>query len=328
MVSVSHVKQRQNRGYKITSVQFVCTHTKMDNLMQYQAPLIESESTLLCLVDYHIRSWSKDFLSSEHLKPALCFFDKLYPKLKSGHEYTTSVQFLVSHAEHLYGLLECSSTHLSPTPLYQHLSNNLNNELRGFIKQENENSQSLAVYLDSLQQHYARMLAVRVDLSYRRDFHELVNIDRFHEDISLLRSRISNKKGCFRHLHGYVWALEQGEDKGYHCHLLLLYDGSKRHKDCYLGQEVGEHWQILTGGYGQYYNCNDPNHLKPFKESGKCGIGMIHRKNEEQVRNLSNVAQYLTRSTKLNQRLLVKAPGMRTFGHGIFDTGKRRGINR
>ena len=36
-----------------------------------------------------------------------------------------------------------------------------------------------------------------------------------------LRNRISNQDGCFSDLQGYAWAVEQGEQRGYHSHLLL-----------------------------------------------------------------------------------------------------------
>ena len=295
--------------------------------MQYQAPLIESEDKLLYLVDYHIRCWSQETHNLDHLKSALIYFDKLYSKLKSRYIYTSSVQFLISHAAHLQGILDCYSTDSSHIPLNKHLSNMLNEEHRYFVRQENENSRSLTTYLDNLQRHYSRLLAVRVDLSYSKGFHETVNVNKFQEDMRLFLSRISNKKGCFKHLHGYAWALEQGAKKGYHCHLLLLYDGSKRQKDYYLGREVGECWMGITNGRGSYFNCNDPAYLESYQMSGDCGIGMIHRSQEHQRINLNNTAQYLTLSTKFDQRLLVKTPSMRTFGHGIFPTSKHRGVN-
>ena len=296
--------------------------------MQNQFRCIESKSKLLHLIERHTKFWSQDYQKIEDLEIALKYQEQLRPQIKHGYKYTSSVKFLIDHAKCLNDLIIASNGNPISTPLHEHLRKMLDSDDRDFVKQENENSLSLRNYLEDLQGHYSRLLAVRVDLSYKSEFHNLITIDKFHAEINLFLRRLTNKKGCFKHLHGYVWALEQGEDKGYHCHLLLLYDGSKRHKDCHLGQEVGEHWQILTGGYGQYFNCNDPHHLKTFIESGKCGLGMIYRKNDEQVRNLNHVAQYLTRSTKLNQRLLVKAPGMRSFGRGVFNIRKRRGINR
>lgn len=43
---------------------------------------------------------------------------------------------------------------------------------------------------------------------------------------------------------GYAYRLEQGgKSKGYHCHLLVIYNGSERCRDAYLGQSIGELWQ-------------------------------------------------------------------------------------
>jgi hypothetical protein len=49
----------------------------------------------------------------------------------------------------------------------------------------------------------------------------------------------------FHGLQGYAWALEQGADKGYHCHLLLIYDPSKRQNDWYLADQVWQMWNRL-----------------------------------------------------------------------------------
>ena len=48
----------------------------------------------------------------------------------------------------------------------------------------------------------------------------------------ILRQRIHNQDGIFKGLIEYAWALEQGTEKGYHCHLLLVYKGHE-HKNAY-----------------------------------------------------------------------------------------------
>lgn len=35
--------------------------------------------------------------------------------------------------------------------------------------------------------------------------------------------------------------LEQGKSRGYHCHLLIIYNGSLHRNDGYLGQEIGSY---------------------------------------------------------------------------------------
>ena len=168
-----------------------------------------------------------------------------------------------------------------------------------------------------------------LDLKYATETSHLVTIDRLNADMKKIRELISNKKTCFEHLQGYAWALEQGgKNGGLHCHLLLIYNGSERQKDSYLGKAVGEKWQSITGGLGTYYNWNTLENKGDFKKQGLLGIGMIHRDNPLEVENAVRVASYLTKIDKCEQQLKLWLPGMRTFGQSQFDVSWRRGIKR
>lgn len=194
-----------------------------------------------------------------------------------------------------------------------------------FKLQETKNMASLREYLTQLTSHYARLLFVRVDLRYRQDSN--ISISKFASDIKSLCERLSNKKGCFKGLEGFAWALEQGgQSGGFHCHLLLIYNGAKRDNGWYLAKEVGMKWQEITEGYGAYFNCHDPRYLQQYQKFGQLGIGMIYRNDEGAVSNAIRTATYLTCPTKYNQRLKVKIPNMRTFGHGSYRSSKRRGL--
>ena len=109
----------------------------------------------------------------------------------------------------------------------------------------------------NLTNHYSRLLFIRIDLKYAKETSHHVSIEGFDCHMRKFRELISNKKTCFEHLHGYAWALEQGGiEGGLHCHLLLIYDGSKKQNDWYLAKEVGEKWKMMTGGLGEYYIVN------------------------------------------------------------------------
>lgn len=192
--------------------------------------------------------------------------------------------------------------------------------------QEMDNQYELIKYVNQLLNHYSRLLFVRVDLSYLVDSLTNVKLDDFYEHMSKLRELISNKQTCFEHLQGYAWALEQGTDKSLHCHLLLMYDGAKRQKDVFIGQEVGEKWLAITGSLGNYYNCNNSDYKAPFQQRQLLGIGMIHRDNPLEVQNAIRVARYLVEPEKVDQHLTIRLPNMRTFGKGQFNVPWRRGI--
>ena len=188
-----------------------------------------------------------------------------------------------------------------------------------FAFQENRNGQSLFQYMNFFLHEYKRLLIVRVDLKIKSEFAHKVSIDSFNDFMNDLRDDIGRKRGCFKHLRGHAWAIEQGVDTGgLHCHLLLLYNGDKRWKDWYLAEAVGKRWVKITEGMGCYFNCNDTGQKRAYERQGTLGIGMIHRNNALEVNNAINAALYLTRADKYDQRLKASLPNMRSFGRGTY----------
>ena len=204
-----------------------------------------------------------------------------------------------------------------------------------FSLQEALNTGSLKEYLTQLFAHCSRLLVVRVDLHYQIEHRGDISVGDFNDHMKALRERMSNQKGCFKGLEGYAWSLEQGykQIKGHdkkgslHCHLVLLYNGAKKDNGYHSGRSVGEKWISMTDGQGSYFNCNDPKYFNQFKVKDILGIGMIHRKNFDEVQNAINTLLYLTtKKDKYEQRLKAKLPNMRSFGHGTYRNTKRRGL--
>ena len=74
------------------------------------------------------------------------------------------------------------------------------NEDSAWRYQEGVNRKKLSIYINSLTNHYARLLFVRVDLKYLEESNHLITLDDFHEHMNKLRDFIGNKKTCFKHL--------------------------------------------------------------------------------------------------------------------------------
>jgi hypothetical protein len=203
-------------------------------------------------------------------------------------------------------------------------------DLYQFWKQEEKNKASLFKYVDSFFNHYTKLLIVRVDLGYLNESKQQIDIRQFYSDFEVMRNRISNQDTIFNHLHGYAWALEQAKDRGYHVHLLLIYDGAKVQSDSFYAQRVGETWQQITKGHGSYFNLHSGEYIHELRMAGcDIGLGMLSRKNEGDWDRLVQVIEYLTDSTKDAQRLRVKLEkNMNAFGKGQFENTKRRGIRR
>ncbi|MBL8281951.1 MAG: inovirus-type Gp2 protein [Acinetobacter junii] len=210
----------------------------------------------------------------------------------------------------------------------QSLSGCVQQQLIDFQLRELKNQHSLFEYTSTLIHHYARTLVVRVDLSIKKEYQALYNIQAFNQALEVLLRRIADQDTCFSHLHGYAWALEHGISKGYHCHLLLMYDGNIHQEGFMMGQWVGECWEQITHGCGYIFNCNHSEYKAIFEAMGTLGIGMIHRHDDHQVYNFLNyVVPYLVNGEKELQHPRVKGSAyMRSFGKGVIDSKNRRGL--
>lgn len=187
--------------------------------------------------------------------------------------------------------------------------------------QSNQNSESLENNIRTLTSNYSRLLFVRVDLKYIPELSHHITIRDFDFHMKKLRDFIHNGDTFFTHLLGYAWSLEQGEENGgFHCHMLLIFDGSKHYKDSYLGDQVGQKWREITEGIGYCFILNTKEYKDDLARRGKLGIGMIHRNNLQEVENAVDAALYLTRPDKRDksyQRLKVALPNMNTFGQSM-----------
>lgn len=214
--------------------------------------------------------------------------------------------------------------------------------------QARRNLQSATQYVDALRQRYARLLVVRVDLGYRSAALASINL----YDLSQARKRYFKhlkEQAGLGHLVGYVWVIEEGDDKGLHLHGLFFFDGSQSRQDISLGQLLGEHWMHFTQGAGCYFNVNaeDSKHrlrnwqqtesYQTFMEdcfpgqgqylqmqvlqaqaSGQnsLAVGMIEHHNEAAWINIHLQLHYFT---KLEQRIpLGHRGGIRCFGKGLL----------
>lgn len=195
---------------------------------------------------------------------------------------------------------------------------NMIQEIDAFQRQEENNQKELLSYVHSIIQDHYKVLVVRVDLSYLKESIQQVNIHSFYRHIKTLCDRLKDKNGCFKHLLGYSMALEQGVSKGYHAHLLLIYNGSERKGDEHIAYQVIQKWQDISFGLGYGFNLHSKEYKKKFEKNNRLGIGMIHRDNREEVENILLVTSYLTQPEKYAQLLLLKPIGTRSFSKGIY----------
>lgn len=173
----------------------------------------------------------------------------------------------------------------------QHNSHSFKSLLRAYIRPEKDTIKSYRQYVNGLFQKYSRLLVIRVDLGYHSN--QTIGYPQFCQDIDQFISLMPSNP-AFKDKVGYIWKLEYGPQKGFHVHLMLLYDGAKRKSDYYIAQQIGELWRQITSLRGLYYNC----HSKAQKQAYVIDcLGMLHRSDSQRINHLTHhVVAYLTKT--------------------------------
>lgn len=189
------------------------------------------------------------------------------------------------------------------------------NACKGFYRGSRKNNLELLKYLDRLSRVTGRMLICRLDVGYRivnpafGDERHSQRPEVLREDRRRLLTFVKKKMGS--NFIGFAWKLEYGMKKGFHYHLILVFNGRNLNGDIPIVRMIGEYWaREVTGGGGTYYNCN------AFKQSYKsCGIGQYSRTvNPEMWTGIVLMCAYLTKADEL---VRLRTEGhMRTFGKG------------
>lgn len=177
-------------------------------------------------------------------------------------------------------------------------------------------AQKVAGYVATRLHRYSKLLLIRVDFSYSKESRLTMTIDRLYQDFYRYLG-LRYKHACFNHLVGYVWAIEEGTEKGPHAHALFILDGSKVREDISLGWTMHDLWvDDITGGAGSSRNCN------AFKdEYDDIGIGMIERADVDACEKAVKFATYLAKDphhpdVEEPQYLRMKPAGFDAFGTG------------
>jgi len=173
---------------------------------------------------------------------------------------------------------------------------------------EKQNRQTVTDYVERVLGSRSRTLVVRVDLYYREAVRNRLKVEDVFEDLDrLIRAREYDP--IFQHETGYICAVEQGEDMGYHLHAAFFFDGREVFKDIAKAEAIGELWERTTGGWGYFHSCN---HDKArYKE--RCGVGMIKRDDVVGRQNVIHACHYLIEE---GQSLRVKPVGARALRLG------------
>lgn len=186
--------------------------------------------------------------------------------------------------------------------------------IRNHERAVNQNRKSLARLVNAIFRRYAKVLVVRLDLSYLKShFRPLDEQNLSCEDVVRHREKLlADLRKMFKgKLITYVWKLEYGPMRGYHYHAFFFFDGSQCMQDIVIAKMIGEHWaNVVTGGSGFYFNCCANKKYYPA-----LGIGMIKYDDWEKISNLkSRSLEYLVKADYYVKS--IACTKIRTLGKG------------
>jgi hypothetical protein len=185
-------------------------------------------------------------------------------------------------------------------------------KLNSYQRSSNKNFKMLTEYVDALFECRSRLLVLRVDLTYQKQYSQTTQAEARRDRERLFENARSNKMFC--EMVGFIWKLEHGSDKGFHYHVMFFFDGSKVRQDITLAKRIGQYWtDVVTKGRGLYFNCNAGK--LAYKS---CGIGMVDHTDAKLRQGLRNAVIYLTK-TDLFMKLQTEGRGM---GKGLCLSSK------
>lgn len=158
----------------------------------------------------------------------------------------------------------------------------------------------------------SRWLVLELTLQYESKYRGSITLDdvQKHRD-KFFKARGYNKlMSCIK---AYVWAIEEGEDTGFHLHVILFCSPITK-DDEGLASRIGDYWsEVVTKERGKYWNSNR-EHLKPgYERKGHgIGVGLIEHRSRKMRSSLLVNLFYLA---KAEQQLQIRADGnVHTFG--------------
>lgn len=191
-------------------------------------------------------------------------------------------------------------------------------ELRKYQRNSVKNLKGITNYIRHLFNQHARLLVIRLDLSWAKAHSGSITPEIAKQQRQQLMRNMKRNR-LFKHVMGTVWKLEYGSERGFHYHTLFFLDGNKARSDINICAQFGEYWtSVITEGKGAYFNCN----AQPERYE-KSGIGMVKHDDIVKQEGLQRAVEYLT---KIDTFARLALPGnMRTFGRGEVKTLTKTG---
>lgn len=154
---------------------------------------------------------------------------------------------------------------------------------------------SSQLYIDALQENYAKVNVIRVDFGYKKPFSDDITLEDANKDLKQMLTNRRSKPSIFKHNIGYEFKRELTEAKGAHIHGFIYFNGHEVKNDIAKAKQICNYWnKEITKGKGSAYNCN----LNADKYQYN-GIGMIDHTDKEKRVNLDKAVEYICKDEQV-----------------------------
>lgn len=185
-----------------------------------------------------------------------------------------------------------------------------------------QNQRRQEALIDALFRDYSKLLVLRVDLYWKKEYADVISYENMNEAFTRLRNNM-RYNSLFEHHITYCAKLEYGPKRGWHYHVLFFFYGQCVRNDYLLAQRVGEYWsKIITHGMGDYFspNMNTGNYQT-------VAVGMIEYYESSRIADLKAAASYLVKETVLSDNVqMLDASGKvyRSYRQGQYSPSNSR----
>lgn len=174
--------------------------------------------------------------------------------------------------------------------------------------QAKRNERAAESYLNKMLERHARLMIVRVDLSYLREAFAALRVEQVFQDFDRLMVE-RKRSSVFKHEVGHICSVEQDES-GFHIRTTFFFDATYVRSDWNKARSIGELWRWVTAGRGGYSGWNhNKNH-----RANELGIGLLDRADEATKEDVVHVMRCVARTM---QPLRIKPVGAKRLRVGL-----------
>lgn len=122
------------------------------------------------------------------------------------------------------------------------------------VRESRERSKQYQAHVDAWFGELATIIVLRVDLYYKKEHWDEITLDDVTVDLDHLYANFRCNK-IFKGRRGYIAKIEYGLGKGFHVHMIFLYDTEHKQaiRHVFLAKQIGEYWvNTITKGRGDY----------------------------------------------------------------------------